>query len=92
MLLIATHLGLPVSTTHDIVGCILGFTIAAKGFGSVDWGVIKKVVISWVASPLISGVIASLIFAFIKYAIMRSEKPFQRAYYLFPVILFVGLG
>ena len=92
MLLIATHLGLPVSTTHDIVGCILGFTIAAKGFGSVDWGVIKKVVISWVASPLISGVIASLIFSFIKFGIMRSEHPFQRAYYLFPVILFVGIG
>jgi phosphate/sulfate permease len=92
MLFIATHLGLPVSTTHDIVGCILGFTIAAKGFSSVAWSVIIKVVVSWVASPLIAGLVAAIIFSFIKYAIMRSEHPFNRAYYLFPVILLVGLG
>jgi phosphate/sulfate permease len=92
MLLIATHLGLPVSTTHDIVGCIMGFTIAAKGFSSVDWSVVEKIFISWVASPLIAGLVAAIIFGFVKYFVMRTPDPFTRAYYTFPLVLFVGIG
>lgn len=92
MLFIATHFGMPVSTTHDVVGCILGFTIAAKGFDSVDWGVIKKIIISWVTSPLLSGAFAAIIFGLVKYLVMRAENPYQRAYYAFPVVLTVGLG
>ena len=46
MLLVATHFGLPVSTTHTIVGTIIGFSISAEGFKSVDWGGIKNIFIS----------------------------------------------
>jgi phosphate/sulfate permease len=92
MLFLATHFGLPVSTTHDIVGCILGFSIAAKGFGSIQWDVITKVILSWVASPLVSGFIAFLFFGATKMFILKSDNAYQRAYYAFPIVLFIGLG
>lgn len=92
MLFIATHFGIPVSTTHDVVGCILGFTVAAKGFDSVDWDVIKKIVISWVASPLISGTLGYAIFFLIKRFVMQAKDPYQRAYNTFPIVLLFGVG
>ena len=92
MLFIATHFGIPVSTTHDVVGCILGFTVAAKGFGSVDWKVIKKIVISWVASPLISGLFGYIFMALVKYFVMDAKDPYHRAYYTFPIVLLFGIG
>jgi phosphate/sulfate permease len=92
MLYIATYFGIPVSTTHDIVGCILGFSLAAKGFSSIKWKVCIKIIISWITSPLISGAVAAFIFANIKYFVFRAEDPFQRAYYTFPIVLFVGIG
>jgi phosphate/sulfate permease len=91
-LFIATFFGMPVSTTHDVVGCILGFTIAAKGFSSVNWDVVVKIFISWFASPLVSGAIAATFFATVKKFVMRSEKPFERAYYTFPIVLTIGIG
>ena len=91
-LFIATYFGMPVSTTHDIVGCILGFTIAAKGFSSVKWDVVVKIFISWIASPLCAGIIAASFFSCVKYIVMRAEKPFERAYYAFPVVLTIGIG
>lgn len=92
MLFVATYYGLPVSTTHDIVGCIMGFSIAAKGFSSVEWDVAKKLFISWVASPLIAGTGGFIFFAFVKYVVMKSNNPFQRAYYTFPLVLLIGIG
>ena len=91
-LFIATYFGMPVSTTHDIVGCILGFTIAAKGFSSVKWDVVVKIIISWIVSPLSAGIIAATFFSCVKYLVMRAEKPFERAYYVFPVVLTIGIG
>jgi phosphate/sulfate permease len=92
MLFIATYFGMPVSTTHDVVGCILGFTIAAKGLDSVDWGVVTKIILSWLASPLLSGTFAAIIFALVKFFVMRANDPYNRAYYAFPVVLTVGVG
>ena len=47
----ANYMALPVSTTHTIVGSIVGFSLAAKGFSSIDWMQVGKVFISWVAAP-----------------------------------------
>lgn len=91
-LFIATHFGIPVSTTHDVVGCIMGFSIAAKGFSSINWNVAVKIFISWLTSPLVAGVVAGCFFALVKYFVMRARNPFQRAYYLFPIILTIGIG
>jgi len=92
MLFVATYLGLPVSTTHDIVGCIMGFTIAAKGFDSVKWKVVRQIMMSWILSPLISGFFAVLMFGAVKFGVMKTPNPRQRAYYTFPVVLTVGVG
>ena len=92
MLYIATHFGMPVSTTHDIVGCILGFAIAAKGFAIIHWDIVTKIFISWVTSPLISFGFAFILFGLVKYFVLRAEDPYFRAYYAFPIILTVFIG
>ena len=75
MLFLATHFGLPVSTTHDIVGCIMGFSIAAKGFDSIEWDVARKIFVSWIVSPVFSGGIAAVFFGTIKYLVLRAKTP-----------------
>lgn len=65
---IATYLGAPVSTTHSIVGGVLGAGIAAGGWGVANWGVMLKIAASWVISPVMGGSIAALFL----YAILRS--------------------
>ena len=92
MLFVATHFGIPVSTTHDIVGCIMGFTIAAKGFDSVEWKVVRQIVMSWVLSPLVAGFFGCILFSMAKFGVMRAPKPAERAYYAFPVVLTIGVG
>ena len=62
ILFVANYLALPVSTTHTIVGSIVGFSLAAKGFSSIVWKEIIKIIISWVASPLITGIAAAFFF------------------------------
>ena len=63
---LATYLGAPVSTTHAIVGGVLGAGIAAVGTGVVNWFVVSAIVMSWLISPLIGGIVAALFLAFIK--------------------------
>ena len=91
MLLIATYFGLPVSTTHTIVGCIIGFSIAAEGFDSVDKEGTKKIFISWVASPLIAGTASFIIFGLLRVTVMHTEHALSRAFLFFPMVLFLGI-
>lgn len=91
MLLVATHFALPVSTTHTIVGCIIGFSIAANGFPSVDWKATGKIFISWIASPLIAGFLSFIFFGLLRYFVLNHENAFNRGYYAFSVVLFVGV-
>lgn len=92
MLFIATYFGLPVSTTHDIVGSVMGFSIAAKGFGSIQWDVAIKIFTSWIVSPILSGAVSSVIFGCIKFGVLRSENPYKRAYWTFPIVITVFVG
>jgi len=72
---IATMAKAPVSTTHSIVGGVMGAGIAAAGFTIVDWGTMGKIASSWVISPVIGGVIAaSFLFAIKKTIIFRDNK------------------
>ncbi len=72
---IATRLGMPVSTTHSIVGAVMGFGIVGSGFPSIHWAKVLQIVLSWFTSPLIGAIIAFLIFSFIKKLIFQVEKP-----------------
>jgi inorganic phosphate transporter, PiT family len=72
---LATFLGAPVSTTHAIIGGVLGAGIAAMGVGVVDWFVVSSILFSWLMSPLIGGLVAALFLAFIKInVIYRDDK------------------
>ena len=72
---LATFAGAPVSTTHSIVGGVMGAGIAAAGFSIVDWGTMGAIVSSWVISPLLGGLIAALfLFAIKKTIIFRDDK------------------
>ncbi|MCK5438333.1 MAG: inorganic phosphate transporter, partial [Gemmatimonadetes bacterium] len=76
-LLVATMFGLPVSTTHSIVGAVVGFGIIAVGWGNVNWGTMTSIVLSWVVSPLCGGVLAYLTFTFISRKIILADSPYD---------------
>ncbi|MFT5260868.1 MAG: PiT family inorganic phosphate transporter [Saprospiraceae bacterium] len=88
-LLIASSRGWPVSTTHSIVGAVVGFAAVCVGVESVAWGKVGSIVISWVASPLLAGTIAYLIFRSIQKFIISTEKPLHNAIKYGPVYLFI---
>ena len=72
LLIGATRFGLPVSTTHSIVGAIVGFGTVAIGFDAVNWGKIMQIVLSWLTSPLLAGVIAFFIFQITRSKVQRA--------------------
>jgi len=72
---IATYSGWPVSTTHSIVGSVVGFGLIAGGFDAVNWGLMAKIVASWVVSPLMGGLGGYLGFVFIKRRILNVDRP-----------------
>ncbi|MCK4493805.1 MAG: inorganic phosphate transporter [Methylococcales bacterium] len=86
---IATILGSPVSTTHSIVGGVLGAGIAAGGFGIANWAVFGKIAASWVISPLLGGLIAASFLYIIKRTITYQQKMLEAAKKVVPVL--VGL-
>jgi PiT family inorganic phosphate transporter len=90
-LTIATRMGLPVSTTHSIIGGILGVGLILEvkhDTSLIDWDVVQKVVMSWVASPLMGGLIGFFSFMIIKKLILESENPIDRSRWLAPVLAF----
>ncbi|ACL05806.1 phosphate transporter [Desulfatibacillum aliphaticivorans] len=86
----ATWRSLPVSTTHSIVGSMIGFGIMASGFSVINWGKLGQVVASWVISPVFAMVLSFLMFKFIVGLILSREDPFERAIRWSP--LFVGIA
>ena len=84
---VATWRGWPVSTTHAIVGAVAGFGLIAGGFGTVRWFVIGKIVVSWVISPVIGGLMAWFLFSIMRRAVFRSESPASRARVVTPVFI-----
>lgn len=87
-LLIASRNGWPVSTTHSIVGSIVGFAAVGIGIDAVQWGKVGTIVMSWVVSPLTAGFIAYLIYRSVQWLILRHEDPLARAKRYVPVYIF----
>ena len=90
-LTIATRMGLPVSTTHSIIGGIIGVGLILEvkhDMTLIDWGVVQKVVLSWVASPLMGGLLAFFSYMIIKKTILDSENPIDRSRWLAPLLAF----
>ena len=88
-LMIASWQGLPVSTTHTIIGGLVGFAVVAIGLDSVNWGKIGQIVASWVVSPLLGGVIAFFLMISIQRLILRTDDPFANAKKWGPVYVFL---
>lgn len=88
-LLIASRQGWPVSTTHSIVGAIVGFAVVAYGTSSVEWSKVGTIVASWVVSPVTAGIFSFFIFNSIQLLILRHSNPLERARRYAPVYVFL---
>ena len=96
-LLVASYLELPVSTTHSAVGGMIGMTMVAKGAGCVVWSEdsdtfpfvkgVAAIVISWVLSPVLSGVFAAAIFWLTRTFVLRAENSYQRAFKVYFIFI-----
>ena len=87
-LTLATYLKYPVSTTHSIIGAIVGFSLAYGGQTAVDWEKIGFIVLSWIASPLIAGIFAYTIYYILQRFVFKSVNSFKYTLVLFPVLTF----
>ncbi len=88
-LLVASWKGWPVSTTHAIVGAIVGFGIAGIGMDAVQWAKIGTIVASWIVSPLVGGVLAYLLMISIRALILNRKHPFKMAKRWAPMYVFM---
>ena len=88
-LLVATHMGWPVSTTHSIVGAIVGFGAVGIGMDAVHWGKVGTIVASWVTSPVLAGAFAFFLFRSIQALIINTDAPVQQARRYVPFYIFL---
>jgi PiT family inorganic phosphate transporter len=86
---VATYIGAPVSTTHAVVGGVMGAGIAAAGFGVVSWPTMGAIAASWVISPLLGGIFAALVLAFIKENIIYRDDKLAAARRWVPILISV---
>ncbi len=84
---LATTLKAPVSTTHSIVGGVMGAGIAAGGFAVVSWGTMGKIAASWIISPLLGGVIAAGFLYIIKSEILHKDNRLEAAKKIVPILV-----
>ena len=84
---LATALGAPVSTTHSIVGGVLGAGIAAGGFGIANWGTMGQIAASWIISPVLGGLIAAGFLYWIKHSITYKSDVLEAAKRMVPILV-----
>ena len=87
-LLIASRKGWPVSTTHSIVGAIVGFAAVGIGMESVYWGKVGSIAASWVVSPMLAGFLAFFIFMSVQKLILGTKDPIKNARKYVPIYIF----
>jgi PiT family inorganic phosphate transporter len=89
-LLVASALGWPVSTTHSIVGAIVGFAAIGVGVDAVEWNKVFGIVGSWIITPLIAGIISFLIFNSAQKLIFDRTNPLEQAQRWVPLYMFLA--
>jgi len=89
-LLVATHNGWPVSTTHSIVGAIVGFASVGIGIEAVRWETMGTIVSSWVVSPVLACIIAYVLFMSVQRLILNDPDPFHKAKRYVPAYIFLA--
>jgi len=88
-LMVASYFGWPVSTTHTIVGAIVGFAMVGIGITAVQWAKVGSIVASWVVSPLLAGALAFALFRSVQRLIFDAEDPFRAAKRYVPMYIFL---
>jgi len=86
---VASYLGWPVSTTHSIVGAVVGFGVMAGGLDAINWSKVWGVVMSWVISPVMGGLVAFLLFRFLTNQVFRRRNPLLYAKRILPYMVFL---
>ena len=87
-LFVASALGWPVSTTHSIIGAIIGFTVVGLSFDAVNWQRVSEIVNTWILSPVFSELVAFVLFKSIRVLILDSKDPFSNTMKFSPIYLF----
>jgi inorganic phosphate transporter, PiT family len=88
-LMVASYFGWPVSTTHTIVGSLIGFGVVGVGVDAVDWGQVSGIVASWIVSPLLGATFAFLLTLSVRRLILDAESPLDAAKRWGPVYVFM---
>jgi PiT family inorganic phosphate transporter len=88
-LMVASWRGWPVSTTHSIVGALIGFAVAGIGMDAVQWGKVGQIAASWIISPALGGFLAFLLMMSIRKVILNTEHPFESAKKWGPAYVFL---
>jgi len=89
-LLIASRFGWPVSTTHTIIGAVVGFAAIGIGVDAVHWPQVGQIAMSWVVSPLLAGAIAWLLFISVLRLVLERDNPLEQARRYVPVYIFLA--
>jgi PiT family inorganic phosphate transporter len=87
-LVVASRAGWPVSTTHTIVGAIVGFAVVGLGVDAVSWGKVGKIVMSWVVSPVLAGALAFFLLRSVQKLILNTDDPIANAKKYVPIYIF----
>ncbi|MGB5702010.1 MAG: inorganic phosphate transporter [Polyangiales bacterium] len=85
---LATYAGWPVSTTHSIVGAVVGFGVTAGGMDAVDWGTVGSIAASWVVSPVMGGLLGYGLFVFLQRTILTAPDPLAAIKRWGPILVF----
>ncbi len=88
-LLVASRAGWPVSTTHSIVGAIVGFAAVGIGIDAVQWGKVGKIAMSWIISPAIAGIIGYWLYTSVQRLILNTSDPLKNAKIYVPFYIFL---
>lgn len=89
-LAIASSYGLPVSTTHSIIGSLVGFAVVGISVDAVQWQKIGSIVASWILSPVLAGTLAYLLFRSVQYYVLNTRTPLENAKRYVPIYIFLA--
>ncbi len=87
-LMIASYKGWPISNTHTIIGAMIGFALVTTGIHAIYWHQMLNIVGAWVISPVISGILAFILYSTARYFVLSSDNPLRNAKRLIPIYIF----
>lgn len=88
-LIFATCFGWPVSTTHSIVGAVVGFGLIVLNPGVIHWSYVSFIAVGWVIAPILAGILSYALFRSVQKLIFEQSKPIEQAKYYVPIYIFI---